>query len=114
MRRDRFGTTREQVCVVLEDAGFYGRFGVGFFRTERRVAVTVVGRDSKPPPRILAGTGCRFYPAGETESVLLKFECVQQRGLVVDDIPKGNPLQSLTVTLLRMYPNLIFSEGGAL
>ncbi len=74
--------------------------------------MTVVGRDTKPPPRILAGTGCRFNATGETESVVFEFECVQQKVLVVDDMPKGNPLQSLTVTLLHMYPYLIFTDGG--
>ena len=112
MGSNRFSATGQQVSVVLQHAGFHRCFGVGFFSAERGVAMTVVCRNTKPPPRILAGTGCRFNATGEAESVVLEFECVQQRVLVVGDMPKGNPLQSLTVTLLHMCPYLLFVEGG--
>ena len=112
VRSNGFSATGQQVGVVLQHAGLHRCLGVGCFSAERGVAMTVVGRDTKPPPRILAGTGCRFNAAGEAESVVLEFECVQQRVLVVGDMPKGNPLQSLTVTLLHMCPYLLFVEGG--
>ena len=112
MGRHRFRTAGEQIDVVLHHAGLHRGLGVGFFGAKRGVAMTVVCRDTKPPPRILAGTGCRFYAAGEAESVVLEFECVQQGVLVVGYMRKGNPLQSLTVTLLHMDQYQIFVAGG--